>query len=202
MTLVYPLDFLPDFPGWTTEFEPMLRQEFSRQANGVTIGKDFGSPLWRGAWVSTQLGPNQLDYWRARLEALQGVLKGFRAYSLSRFRPILHPGSSALPAGTLHTIDAGRNAIRVTGLAGISLSVGDLLQIGPNDLHRVLEPATGNPTGLFDVMPPVWPGVVAGAAVTIHKPSCIMSIVPGSISSAADPVSGRGTISFQGVEDR
>ncbi|WP_411036164.1 hypothetical protein [Shinella sp. BYT-45] len=202
MALTYPLDLLSEFPGWATEFEPVYRQEYSRQANGATIGKDFGSPLWRGVWTSRTLSPNDLDYWRARLEALEGVVRSFRAWPMSRCRPIRHPGSSALPAGTLHTISASRNTIRVSGLAGINLSAGDLLQIGAADLHRIMESAAGNPTGLFEVRPHIWPGVATGAAVSISKPSCIMSIVPGSIATAANPATGRGTVSFEGIEVR
>jgi hypothetical protein len=202
MTLSYPLDLLADFPGWSTEFEPIYRQEYSRQANGATIGKDFGSPLWRGTWVSRQLSPNNLDHWRARLEGMEGVLKSFRGYSLSRCRPIKHPGASALPTGTLGTINSDRKRITAAGLPGISLSVGDLLQVGDADLHRVMEAATGNPTNLFEVRPHIWPGVVAGAAVKILRPSCIMSLVPGSVSTSANPSTGRGSVSFQGIEVR
>lgn len=202
MTIVYPLSLLPDFPGWTSEFAPVFRQEQSRTASGATIGKDLGSPLWRGTWTSVELSANDLDYWRARLESLEGVLKTFRAFSFSRCRPIRHPGASSLPTGSLDTISAGRNAISVTGLVNIQLSVGDLLQVGTADLHRVMEPAAGSPSSIFEVRPRIWPGVVTGAAVSITRPSCLMSLVSGSISIAADPRSGRGTITFQGLEAR
>lgn len=202
MTITYPLDFLPEFPGWSTEFEPLFRQEYSRQGNGATIGKDFGSPLWRGAWTSRRLSANALDYWRARLESLEGVLKTFRAFPTSRCRPIMHSGASALPAATLHAINLDGKQIAVAGLAGITLSPGDMLQIGAGDLHRVMEPASGTPTGPFEVRPHIWPGVVIGAAVKISKPSCIMSIVPGTVSTTADAVTGRGTVGFEGIEVR
>ncbi len=202
MALVYPLDILDGFPGWTTEFEPVFRQEQSRQANGVTRVKDQGSPIWRGAWQSKVLSANALDHWRARLEALEGGLKTFRGYSLSRCRPIAHPGSSALPQGALHTIGANRNAIRVNNIAGITLSIGDIIQIGDADIHRVMEPAAGTLTALFEVRPHLWPGVATGATVRLVKPSCIMTLVPGSVSSQADPQTGRGSISFQGMEAR
>ncbi|WP_421581135.1 hypothetical protein [Shinella sp. M31] len=202
MTITYPLDFLSDFPGWSTEFELVYRQEQSRTASGQTIGKDLGSPLWRGVWSSCELTANEIDTWRARLEALEGVLKTFRACPSSRFRPILHPGSSALPTGALASIGADRKSITVAGLVGIILSPGDLIQIGEGDLHRVLETATGNPTGAFEVRPHIWPETEEDALVSIRRPSCLMSIVPGSISSAVDRRTGRGTISFQGFEAR
>lgn len=202
MALTYPLDLLAGFPGWTTEFEPAFRQEQSRQANGVTRVKDLGSPIWRGAWQSRILKPNELDYWRARLESLEGGLKTFRGYSLSRCRPIAHPGASALPQGSLHTIGAHRNSIRVNGIPNVTLSIGDIIQIGDRDIHRVQEPAAGALTALFEVRPHLWPGVATGASVRLVTPSCIMTVVQGSVSSAADPMTGEGTISFQGMEAR
>lgn len=202
MSISYPLDLLDGFPGWSIEFDLLYRQEQSRQANGRTIVKDMGSPLWRGTYQSRSLSPNELDAWRARLASLENGLQTFKGYALSRCRPILHPGSSALPIGSLHTIDASRKAIRGSGLTGISLSVGDMIQIGTKDLHQVMEPAVGTLTGLFEVRPHLWPGVVTGAAVSIMKPACIMAIVPSSISSTADMATGRGTISFQAIEAR
>jgi len=202
MTLTYPLNLLDDFPGWSTEFEPAYRQEFSRAASGATTGKDLGSPLWRGTWVSKKLSANMLDHWRARLEALEGVLKTFRAYPMSRCRPMLHPGSASLPAGTLQMIHSDRKRVIVAGLTDISLSVGDMLQVGTTDLHRVMEAASGNPTALFEVRPHMWPGVEEGAAVKILRPSCIMAVVPGSVAISADLTTGRGTVTFQGFEVR
>lgn len=202
MTITYPLDLLAIFPGWSTEFELQHRQEQSRQANGRTIVKDLGSPLWRASYQSRSLRPNELDAWRARLASLENGLQTFKGFALSRCRPILHPGAASLPTGELHTIDANRKAIRVDDLVGVTLSVGDMIQIGAKDLHQVMEPASGTLTDLFEVRPHLWPGVVAGATVSIVKPACIMAIVPGSVSSPADMATGRGTISFQAVEAR
>lgn len=202
MAITYPLDFLPDFPGWSTEFELVYRQEQSRTASGQTTGKDFGSPLWRGAWTSQELSPNDLDYWRTRIDALEGVIRAFRACPSSRFRPMLHPGASGLPTGTLFAIEDDRKTIRISGLAGILLSPGDMVQVGDGDLHRVMEAAVGNPTGAFEIRPHLWPGVEEDALVSIRRPSCLMSIIPGSVSSAADRRTGRGTLSFQGIEVR
>lgn len=202
MSISYPLDLLDGFPGWSTEFDLLHRQEQSRQENGRTIVKDRGSPLWRASYQTRSLKPNELDAWRAKLASLENGINTFKAYPLSRCRPILHPGASALPAGALHTIDANRKAIRINGLTGVSLSVGDMLQIGTKDLHQVMEPAAGPLTGLFEVRPHLWPGVITGAAVSLMRPSCIMAVVPGSVSSTADMATGRGSISFQAVEAR
>lgn len=198
MPITYPFDLLADFPGWSTEFDLLWRQEQSRQANGRTIVKDMGSPLWRASYQSRNMKPNELDYWRARLAAMENGLKTFLGRPLSRCRPINHPGSAALPGGTLSSIGGDRKTVTIGGLTGITLRVGDMVQIGTRDLHHLVDVAGAT----MEVRPHIWPGVTAGAAVVISKPSCVMAIVPGSISNSADAATGRGSISFQAVEAR
>jgi hypothetical protein len=209
MALTYPLDLLADFPGHVTEFELVWRQEQSRQASGRTIGKDFGSPIWRLSAVSRQMWMNELDQWRARLDALEGGQKTFRGYAMSRARPIQHPGfggdAPALPdTAYLHTINANRKAIRVDGLNGISLSVGDMISIDGRDVHRVMEAVTAvaGLTPLFEIRPHLWADVVTDLPVSIDRPSCVMAVDIGSVKSSADPQTGRGTISFTATEAR
>lgn len=198
MPITYPLDLLASFPGWSTEFDLLWRQEQSRQANGRTIVKDMGSPLWRATYQSRSLRPNELDFWRARLDAMENGLKTFLGRPLSRCRPINNPGSSALPAGTLSAIQPDRKSITIGGLTGIMLRAGDMVCIRDKDLHRVVD-GTG---AAVEVRPHIWPGVTTGATVSVTKPHCIMAIVPGSISTSADAATGRGAVSFQAIEAR
>lgn len=212
MTITYPLDILADFPGWTPEFELLWRQEQSRQANGVTRVKDFGSPLWRLSASSRPLSPNELDFWRARLDALENGLQQFKGYPLSRCFPIAYP-NGAWPTGgafsgttaAVNSINANRKSITLKSLpAGYKLSIGDMIQIGRN-LHRVQEAATANGsgiTGAFEIRPHLWPETVINDPVSVKRPACLMTIVPGSIASSADPQTGRGTVSFQAIEAR
>lgn len=198
MAITYPFDLLADFPGWSTEFDLLWRQEQSRQANGRTIVKDMGSPLWRATYQSRSLRPNELDYWRARLAAMENGLKTFKGYPLSRCRPIAHPGSSALPSGTIASIGSDHKTVTLAGLAGITLQAGDMVMLRGKDLHRIV----GVSSGTFEVRPHLWPGLEEDDAVVVDKPYCIMAIVPGSITSAADLATGRGAVSFQAIEAR
>lgn len=198
MAITYPFDLLADFPGWSVEYDLLHRQEHSRQANGRTIVKDFGSPLWRATYQTRSLRPNELDKWRARLAAMEDGLKTFKAYPLARCRPIAHPGSSVLPAGTINTIGADRKTVTLAGLSAVALKAGDMVTVGGRDLHRIVDVAGG----VYEVRPHIWPGVMAGAAVIVSKPYCIMAIVPGSMGSSADLATGRGAISFQAIEAR
>lgn len=197
MAITYPYDLLASFPGWSTSFELLWRQEQSRQANGKTQVKDLGDPLWQATYQSRSMPVNELDYWRARLDLMENGGNTFYGRSFSRCRPIRHPGSSTLPAGTLSSITDNK-VVGVTGLTGITLSIGDMLQIGTTDLHRIVD-ISGS---AYEVRPHIWPGVATGATVTISKPACIMAIVPGSISTTADPQTGDGTVSFQAMEAR
>lgn len=198
MAITYPLDLLADFPGWSTDFDLLWRQEQSRQANGRTIVKDMGSPLWRATYQSRQMRANELDKWRARLHAMEGGLKTFKGYPLARCRPIAHPGSSALPTGTIASIGSKRKTVTLAGLSGITSQVGDMFTIANKDLHQIVDIASS----VYEVRPHIWPGVTTGAAVSISKPYCIMAIVPGSVTSTADLATGRGAVSFQAIEAR
>ena len=211
-----PLDILADWPGWVTDFDPQFRQEQSRVAGGRTYIKDLGSPLWRMSARSKVLRPNLLDHWRARLQAMQNGVVTFVGYSLSRKYPIRYPRGT-WPTGesfdgvsaVLHTVETDRKTIRVGSLpAGFVLSIGDLIQIGDADLHRVMEQATADGsglTGLFEVHPHIWPDVdedgSPAVSVSVYRPACVMAVVPGSISTSAD-LNGWGSVSFQAIEAR
>jgi hypothetical protein len=214
VALSEPFDLLPDFPGWVTKFELRYRQEQSRTAGGRTIVKDMGSPLWQMAAQTKVLRPNDLDYWRARLQALENGLKTFWGYPLSRTYPIAHPKGSWPTGGafdgvsaSLASINANRKAIRVDDLpVGFKFSVGDFLSIA-GDLHQVMEPATAAVGGLtpqFEVRPHLWPSVTVSdpaPAVSVYRPACLMAIVPGSISADAG-LNGWGSVAFQAIEAR
>lgn len=198
MAITYPFDLLADFPGWSVEYDLLWRQEQSRQANGRTIVKDFGSPLWRATYQSRQMRANELDKWRARLHAMENGLKTFKGYPLSRCRPVAHPGSSALPSGTIASIGPDRKTVTFSGFSGITLQAGDMFTIDGKDLHQIVDVNSGT----YEVRPHIWPGVTTGKAVIINKPYCIMAIVPGSVTSTADLATGRGAVSFQAIEAR
>jgi hypothetical protein len=216
MALTEPFDLLSNFPGWTTGFDPEFRQEQSRSTGGRTYVKDLGPELWQMKAQSKMLSPNLLDYWKARLHALENGLFTFIGYSLSRTYPIAYPRGSWPTGGSfdgisanLATVNANRKAVTVAALpAGFRLSIGDYVQVGATDLHRVMEAATANGSGLtpeFEVRPHIWPGVAGGfsppLSVSVKRPACIMAIVPGSIVSDSG-LNGRGSISFQGEEAR
>lgn len=100
---------------------------------------------------------------------------------------------------TIGSIGANRNTIGLSGLpGGYIVSVGDYLQIGSNNLFQVVNVSET----AIEVRPHLWPTIAVGNTVTLVKPSCLMTIVPGSINTTADLSTGRGVITFQGFESR
>lgn len=201
MALTEPLELLADFPGWCTAFELQARQEQSRHASGRTRVKDFGQPIWRASYVTSILSPNTLDRWRAMIGHAHVSQKTFKGIPLSRCRPIAHPGSAVLPAGTLAAIGDDDDTVSLAGLTGISISIGDMIRIGTG-LYRALEPKSGTPTGLFAIEPHLWPGTATSQAVIIDKPWVAMTIDPQSVSESVNARTGRGSISFSATEAR
>lgn len=200
MAITYPLDILADFPGWSTEFNLQFRQEFSRTAGGVTTAKDMGTPLWRATYQSRAMRPNELDAWRAKFSTLEGSLQRFMGRSLSRCYPIAYPNGQGMGNVTnvkVATINANNKSFALSGLpAGYKASVGDYVQIAAN-LYQVVDISNG-----FEVRPHLAPGTAVGNAVLLVRPSVPMIIIPGTLISTADPVMGRGAITFQAIESR
>lgn len=185
------------FPGWTTRFELMWRQEQSRHASGRTRVKDFGTPIWMASYQSKDLRPNEIDEWRARLDDLENGMITFRAWSKSRCWPIAHPYGTGAVNGEISSIGDDNKSIGISWIGGTTtLSVGDMLEINGNRLYRVV--SVGIRVGL---QPHLSAGVLVGQEVNIIKPGVLMTIVPGSVNTQTG-LNGRGTVTFQAVEAR
>lgn len=211
VALTFPLDLIEAGVFWRRSFRLQRRQEVSRIANGGSIRKDFGRPLWMAEYVSKRLPANEVSRIRARLDALDGGIQTFRGYDPARCRPIAYPSRVGLPAGstgagTLASIFSDNKRVSLAGMgAGFIVSAGDLLQVGAGDLYSVVQGGTADSGGVIDeveLRPFLWPGTSVGAAVTLMRPSCLMAVDPGSVSEDVDIVTGRGTYSFQAWEVR
>lgn len=189
---------MQDFPGWTTRFELMYRQEMSTHASGRIRVKDFGTPIWRASYLSRALRPNLLDQWKARLNTLENGLLTFQAWPLSRCWPIAHPNGVGAVNGVIATVGLDNKSLTVTWTGGTTtLSIGDYININNRWLHQV----TAVAGGVISVAPHFSVGVLAGQAVDVSQPSVTMSLVPGSVQ-AQTGLNGRAAISFEAVEAR
>ena len=203
MAITYPLNLLDDLPGWSTSFELMYRQELSRHASGRTRVKDFGTPIWTASYTTKNLSPNKLDYWRARLNLLENGLNTFIAYPLSRCRPIKHPEGVGVPSAPLvNSINANGKALSLKAANGLNLSVGDYISV-KNILYNVMEDAVASSgvTPQFEVRPHLSLTTLLNDPVLIIKPRCLMTLVPGSVSTTSG-LNGRASVSFQAIEAR
>ena len=213
MVISFPRDILANFPGWSTDFDLTYRQEQSRTGGGRTIVKDLGTPLWSAAYQSRAMRANELDRWKALLNSLDGGVQTFKGYPLSRVYPIAYPNGS-WPTGQafdghtadINTIGSNNKSIAAKLLpAGFLLSVGDYIRVGTARLYQVMEDALASGAGItptFELRPHLAPGTAVDDAISVYRPYCLMTIVPGSISTSSDPRTGRGAISFQAMEAR
>ena len=187
------------FPGWTTQFELMWRQEQSRHASGRTRVKDFGTAIWTASYQSKELNPNEMDEWRARLDALENGIVTFRAWSKSRCWPILHPFGAGAVNGEIDEIGEDNKSIGIEWDGGTTvLSIGDMVEINATRLHRITGLLGG---GLFAIQPHMSVGALVGQTVNINKPGVLMTIVPGSINTQTG-LNGRGSVTFKAIEAR
>lgn len=176
----------------------------SRTAGGEQLISDMGERLWTGR---IELGPMQ-RHELGRPEALISLLRqagrSFQMFDRRRNYPLLDPTGAILGAAavTILALGADVREMSLTGLpVGYVLSAGDYLSFAYGSspvrqaLHRIVDTTvTANGAGqtpLFEVVPGIRPGAVAGAVVTLKKPFCKAVIVAGSTTENT----GRSTLS-------
>lgn len=209
--LTFPLDLIETGVFWRRSFSLQRRQEVSRIANGGSIRKEFGRPLWMAEYTTKTLRANEVSRIRARMDSLDGGIQTFWGFDPARCRPIAHPSKKGFPAGVTGTgvvtlVYPDNKRLRLGSLGpGLIISAGDLLQVGAADLYSVVQGGTSTPSGNIteiEVRPFLWPGTAVNATVTVLKPSCLMAIDPASVSEDVNVATGRGTYSFQAWEVR
>lgn len=194
MALTFPLSHAQFFDGITvTEctFRLPSNLKVSRTRGGAIRTAQLGPRLWSGRLVLAPETHAQAARIEARLERLTEPGASFLAYPLPLSGPISDPTGATL-AGydpTLHALQPGGREIRLAGLPpGFELAEGDMIgwTYGSNPtryaLHRLVSDATASAAGitpLFEVVPPVRPGVSIGAAVSLVTPSIKAVLVPG-----------------------
>lgn len=206
MSISFPLTTLFSGIDFTDQtFQPVPRQELSRQANGRTIGKDFGSAAWMVSYTTAPLTTTDALTFESLLDTLDGVTNTFEAFDLRRPFPLAYPTGAFTDSGQLNSVNANNKALSLKLLpAGYLVSVGDYLSFTygtSRALHRVMEAVTANGSGLtteFEVRPHIRPGWALSTAVALKAPRGLFVLVPGSVTPRTD---GEKTIiSFQAVQ--
>jgi hypothetical protein len=212
VSLTYPLDLLANFPGTSTRFDLVPQIELDPTRNGKQISKDIGPELWEADYLTRVLSPNEMKFWKARLNSLHG--ESFIGYDLTAGYPILYPHGS-WPTGLafdglamLNSVSGNSKEISLSDLpSGFVGSVGDYLSFTygtSRALHQVSEEffstGSGGTTDEFRVRPDIRPGYnlgSGGTVVLLVRAYAEMIVVPGSISASTD-LTGRGQLSFTG----
>lgn len=207
MSISFPLTTLissTDFQDQT--FQLVSRQELSRQANGRTIGKDFGSAIWLANYTTKPIFNDDALAFEAALDSLDGVVQTFEVYDLRRPYPRVYPTGAGANDGVLLSVNANNKALALSGLvAGQVVSAGDYLSFvygSSRALHRVVETVTANDSGVtveFEVRPHVRAGFTLTNVVTLKSPRGVFMLMPGSVSVKAS--GGQHTvITFQAIQ--
>lgn len=207
MSISFPrTDILTPFLFANQSLRLSSRQEFSRMASGVTIGKDFGSALWMADYTTVAMPNDDALVLEAKLNSLDGVIGTFEAGDIRRPYPKAHANGAFGDTGVIASVNANNKALSLSGLnAGMTLSVGDYLSFdygGARALHQVVEAVVANGLGAtseFEVRPHLRPGWSLGTAVKLKLPKGVFVLVPDSIASATvGPMDS--TISFKAMQ--
>lgn len=171
--------------------------ELSRTEDGDVLTADRGARLWQGTVTLGRLTADEAARAETIIDVLRSSAASFLAYDLRRPAPAWDPTGAILGAAsvTLHTLAANNREARLQGLpAGYRLTVGDRLAFDYGSspvrraLHRVVNTVVAAADGVtptFELVPPIRPGAVVGAAVLLKKPSCYARLVPGSVEIGA-----------------
>lgn len=208
MTITFPRNDVLTSAGFEQQvFDLVSLQELSRQANGVTRGKDLGSALWFLEYVVSPLEFDDAVTFEALLHSLDGVIEAFGAYDLRRPYPKAHADGAFNDTGTIKTLNVNNKALSLQGLdAGFVLSIGDYLAFDYGDpssraLHQVMEAVTADGSGdtaEFEVRPHIRDGAEVDAAVTLKKPSGYFTLQPGPLGPRTQGLTT--AISFKAVQ--
>jgi hypothetical protein len=210
MALAFPLglaaflDLIPQVSVTMTLGEAVL---VNQTGGGEVITSAYGTRLWRGRVTGRGHPYRDLDQITARIELLLGGGASFLVTQSSRRGPIDDPEATLLGAANpqITAVSVNNRDVTLGGLPpGYTLRRGDLLSFtylsGPTryGLHRIVTPATASASGVTstEVMPPVRPGYVTPAAITLLRPVCKAIIVPWSYQPPQISRDQRATFSF------
>lgn len=162
---------------------------------GDTIVAQRGARLWRWQVTVAPMFSEDLAILSGRIEDLAAGIGSFLATPPFGAYPAADPTGAILGAAApvIASLPAGGRTLTLSGLpAGYVLRAGDWLSFTRDtparyELHRLVTGGTANGSGVtpaLQVVPPLRPGVVVGAAVTLKQPVMRATILPGSLRAA------------------
>lgn len=197
MPLIYPLavaDFADVLPIASLSFHLPEQVVQSRTGKGEQLTADVGERLWTGRITLGRLTKAEAARPEVLVDLVRQAGRSFLIYDHHRTNPRLDPTGAILGSSAVTILALGGDAreLSLTGLpAGYTLSAGDHLSFSYGSLqalHRIVDTSVvangSGQTPLFEVIPAIRPGAVAGAAVQLRKAVCKAVAVAGSIEEA------------------
>lgn len=166
------------------QFKLVSRQEYSRTASGVTIGRDLGPALWQASYTLAPIRHEDVLRVEAKLHSLNGVTRGFYAGDIRGRMPRAYPDGVFADTGVIASFTG--NSVNISGLpAGFKISAGDYFEYNygtGNGLRALLQAvvdvtATGGGVAAnVQVRPFVPTGTPVGGAVRFKNPRALFTL--------------------------
>ncbi|RVI98628.1 hypothetical protein CN193_23015 [Sinorhizobium meliloti] len=192
---------LPLLPWRDCQFDAINPTDVSMMEGRLSEEQAAGTPFWKAQYTTNWMTPAFYGLFDAFVMKSSSRGASFIGYDLFRPRPIAHnngkPLSGTKAGGGAFNGDAvlqsitSSAAIVVAGLpAGFKLSPGDYVELRMSQLvrslHRIVENATANAKGVVSLS--IMFGLdtqhfTTAASVHFEKPSCVMTIDPGSVAA-------------------
>ncbi|MDX0016813.1 hypothetical protein GOB19_27970 [Sinorhizobium meliloti] len=192
---------LPMLPWRDCQFDAINPTDVSMMEGRLSEEQAAGTPFWKVQYTTNWMTPAFYGLFDAFVMKSSSRGASFIGYDLFRPRPIAHnngkPLSGTKAGGGAFNGDAvlqsitSSAAIVVAGLpAGFKLSPGDYVELRMSQLvrslHRIVENATANASGVVSLS--IMFGLdtqhfTTAASVHFEKPSCVMTIDPGSVAA-------------------
>lgn len=192
---------LPMLPWRDCQFDAINPTDVSMMEGRLSEEQAAGTPFWKAQYTTNWMTPAFYGLFDAFVMKSSSRGASFIGYDLFRPRPIAHnngkPLSGTKAGGGAFNGDAvlqsitSSAAIVVAGLpAGFKLSPGDYVELRMSQLvrslRRIVENATANASGVVSLS--IMFGLdtqhfTTAASVHFEKPSCVMTIDPGSVAA-------------------
>lgn len=215
MAYAFPLsiaDFLSVLPIMTMTFDLPEAVELSETAGGELLVSEHGERLWQGEISLGDMTADEAAEAMAMIDVARGAASSFMIYDVARPRPRFDPTGSLISGAsvTLNSVAASTREISLAGLpVGYQLKRNDYVALSYGSspvrfgLHRVAAPAVANASGitpLFEVVPNIRAGWVAGQAADLTHALCKARIVPGSVQPGRRRATITSGVSFRWMQ--
>lgn len=173
-------------------FQLVSRQEFSRTASGVTIGRDMGPALWQASFTTNPMYHRKAMAIEARLNALNGVTRAFYMGDVRGKMPMEYPDGVFGDNGTITSVNVNGRMLTISGLdAGFKISAGDYMEYnyGAGNTIRALLQVVGDVTASgggvatdVEFRPFIPTGTINGTAVKFKNPRALFTLTPEGVT--------------------